>query len=153
MLGASLLDVLPDAVPPTVEVSRETIVDVLRSLRDDPETAFDTLLDLCGADHLGQGRPGRYAVVYHLFSFRHRALLRVRAWLPEDAPEIDSATLLWPAANWAEREAYDMYGIRFRGHPNLTRILLPDTYEGHPLRKDYPLQGRGERDRFPRYIP
>jgi NADH-quinone oxidoreductase subunit C len=151
--GDQILSDDPAAVPPTLDVKRERIVDLLRFLRDDPALAFDCLLDLCGVDHLNRGTPDRFAVVYHLFSFVHRHLLRVRAYVPEASPEIDTASGLWPAADWAEREAFDMYGIRFRGHPNLSRILLPDGYEGHPLRKDYPLIGQGERDRFPKYTP
>jgi NADH-quinone oxidoreductase subunit C len=148
-----VLAVDPQGVPPTVEVRRDRIVEILRFLRDDPETAFDGMIDLCGVDHLDRGAPERFAVVYHLVSHASGRLLRVRAWVPETSPEIDTASGIWPAADWAEREAFDMYGIRFRGHPNLVRILLPDGYEGHPLRKDYPLHGRGERDRFPKYAP
>jgi NADH-quinone oxidoreductase subunit C len=151
--GDQVLTEDPRGTPPTVDVRRDRIADLLRFLRDDPEASFDCLTDLCGVDHLDRGAPARFAVVYHLFSFAHRRLLRVRAWVPEEDPGIDTASAVWPAADWAEREAFDMYGIRFRGHPNLVRILLPDGYEGHPLRKDYPLTGRGERDRFPRYVP
>ena len=151
--GETILSVDPAAIPPAVDARREGIVPLLRFLRDDPVAACDCLTDLCGVDHLNRGAPARFAVVYHLFSFTRRHRLRVRAWVPEEDAEIDTATGLWPAADWAEREAFDLFGIRFRGHPNLSRILLPDTYEGHPLRKDYPLRGRGERDRFPKYAP
>lgn len=151
--GDQVLGVDPLAKPPTLEARRDRILDLLRFLRDEPDAGFDCLMDLCGVDYLNLDGPERFAVVYHLYSFRLNRLLRVRAYVPERDPEIDSAAELWPAANWAEREAFDMYGIRFRGHPGLGRILLPDTYEGHPLRKDYPLRGRGERDRFPRYVP
>jgi NADH-quinone oxidoreductase subunit C len=151
--GDAILTVHPVATPPTVEVRRDRILEVLRLLRDAPESACDCLLDVCGVDYLDRGTPERFAVVYHLFSFPRRHLIRVRAYVPESDPEIDSAAALWPAADWAEREVFDMYGIRFRGHPRLCRILNPDTFEGHPLRKDYPLRGRGERDRFPRYVP
>jgi len=71
--------------------------------------------------------------------------------VPEDPAEIDSVAPLWQAGNWGEREAYDMFGVIFRNHPDLRRILMPDNFEGHPLRKDYPLKGRGERDNFPKY--
>ncbi len=92
-------------------------------------------------------------MVYNLCSIGTGARARVKAFVPEGDPEIDSASALWKAAPWAEREVYDLYGIRFRNHPDLKRILMPDDYEGHPLRKDYPLQGRGERQNFPRYAP
>jgi NADH-quinone oxidoreductase subunit C len=95
--------------------------------------------------------PERFAVVYQLTSLEHNARLRVKAYVPEEPCEIATATELWPAANWAEREVYDLYGIRFTGHPDLRRILMPENYQGHPLRKDYPLKGRGERDHFPKY--
>jgi NADH/F420H2 dehydrogenase subunit C len=151
--GDQILSTDPRSIPPTAEVRRERIAEILRFLRDEPDAAFDCLLDVCGVDYLNRGAAERFAVVYHLLSFPHRRLLRLRAFVPEGDPEIDSAAGLWPAADWAEREAFDLYGIRFRGHPNLCRILLPDTYEGYPLRKDYPLEGRGERDRFPKYVP
>jgi NADH-quinone oxidoreductase subunit C len=129
------------------------ILAALRMLRDDPEFGFDLLSDLFGMDYGTEGRttPARFAVVYHLTSLPHRRRLRVKAFLPEEAPEIDSAAGLWPSAEWMEREAYDLFGIRFRNHPDLRRILLPEGYDGHPLRKDYPLQGRGERNAFPKY--
>lgn len=115
---------------------------------------FDYLVDVTGLDQLKhpEDRPERFAAVYHLCRRDDGARLRVRAYLPEERPTVQSITDLYPAANWLEREAYDMYGIEFAGHPNLTRILMPDEYEGHPLRKDYPLKGRGERDNFPKYF-
>jgi NADH-quinone oxidoreductase subunit C len=151
--SGQLLAVAPNAQPPTADVRRDRVLEILRFLRDAPEAACDYLIDLCGVDYLGRGMPERFAVVYHLMSYARRHTIRIRAFVPEGDPEIDSAAGLWPAADWAEREAYDMVGIRFRGHPGLSRILLPETFEGHPLRKDYPLRGRGERDRFPKYVP
>ena len=93
----------------------------------------------------------RFAVVYQLNSIEHNARLRVQAYVPEDPCEIDTVSGIWDSANWGEREAFDMYGVVFKGHPDLKRILMPDNYEGHPLRKDYPLKGRGERDNFPKF--
>jgi NADH-quinone oxidoreductase subunit C len=151
--GETILSTDAGTTPPAVDVRRERIGEILRFLRDDPSTLCDCLTDLCGVDHLDRGATERFAVIYHLFSFPRRHRIRIRAWIPEADPEIDTATALWPAADWAEREAFDLYGIRFRGHPDLRRILLPDDYEGHPLRKDYPLRGRGERGRFPKYVP
>ena len=129
------------------------VLAALRMLRDDPEFGFDLLSDLFGMDYGLEGRtvPARFAVVYLLTSLPHRRRLRLKAFLPEEAPEIDSATGLWPSAEWLEREVFDLFGIRFRNHPDLRRILLPEGYDGHPLRKDYPIQGRGERNAFPKY--
>jgi NADH-quinone oxidoreductase subunit C len=127
----------------------------MRFLRDDASTRFAMLADVTALDLLkhpeAEKWPERFAVVYHLYSLEHNARLRVKAYVPEEPCETPSVVELWPAANWGEREAYDMYGIRFVGHPDLRRILMPDAYEGYPLRKDYPLKGRGERDNFPKY--
>lgn len=133
-----------------VSVRRDRIVDILRTLRD--ELGFDMLTDLCGLDYLNQGMPERFCVVYNLTSLKAGARFRVKAFVPEEDPSIDSVSALWKAAPWAEREAYDMFGIRFKGHPDLKRILLPANYKGFPLRKDYPLVGEGERQDFPRYV-
>ena len=146
-----VLSVHEDAGQPYVDVRRDRIVDILRMLRDGG--GFDCLTDLTAVDYLNEGKTERYAVVYNLYSFRDNVRTRVKAFVPETEPEIDTAASLWKAASWAEREVFDMYGIIFRGHPDLKRILLPEGYEGHPLRKDYPLTGRGERMDFPRYAP
>lgn len=132
-----------------IEVARGPIVEVLRTLRD--ELDFDMLMDLTAVDWLNQGRPERFCVVYQLYSVSANQYYRVKAWVPEDDPEIDTVNGLWKAAPFAEREVFDMFGIRFRGHDGLKRILLPDTYPGHPLRKDYPLTGFGERYDFPKH--
>jgi NADH/F420H2 dehydrogenase subunit C len=134
-----------------VETDRGRVLDLLRFLRDDPELAFDCLMDLTAVDYLNQGAPERYCVVYNLFSFPNNAYFRVKAWVPEEDPVIDSASALWKSAPWAEREVYDLYGIEFEGHPDLKRLMLPEYYTGHPLRKDYPLTGMGERDNFPKH--
>ncbi|MBI3856487.1 MAG: NADH-quinone oxidoreductase subunit C [Planctomycetes bacterium] len=134
-----------------VDVKRDRIVDVLKTLRD--EGGFDLLTDLTAVDYLNQGLFERFAVVYNLYSVKDNARTRVKAWVPEADPVIDSVSPLWKAAPWAEREVWDLMGIKFKGHPDLKRIQLPENYEGHPLRKDYPLTGRGERMSFPRYIP
>jgi NADH-quinone oxidoreductase subunit C len=128
----------------TAVVDPTRVLEVLRFLRDDPACAFDMLMDLTGVDYLGYpGRSGpRFEVVYHLYSLGRGKRLRVRAGVDAASPELDSAISLWPAANWMEREAWDLYGIRFRGHPDLRRILLYDEFEGHPLRKDYPKERR-----------
>ncbi|MCY3018969.1 MAG: NADH-quinone oxidoreductase subunit C [Planctomycetota bacterium] len=138
-----------------VRIRRGANLPLLRFLRDD--AGFDMLTDVTCVDSLSLPQdmqadyPERFAVVYQLYSVPHNERLRVKAYVPEEPCEIDSVTPLWEAANWGEREVYDMYGVVFKGHPDLKRILMPDGYEGHPLRKDYPLKGRGERDRFQKY--
>ena len=134
-----------------VDVKRDRIVDVLKTLRD--ECGFDMLTDLTAVDYLNQGMPERFAVVYNLYSLKDNVRTRVKAWVPESDPTIDTASTLWRSAPWTEREVWDLMGLKFKGHPDLKRIQLPENYEGHPLRKDYPLTGRGERMNFPRYVP
>ena len=105
------------------------------------------LRSLCGVDnsrHRVDPNLMRFEVVYHLYSIEHRHGLRVRVEVGEEDPVIDSVVSLWPGANWLERETWDLLGIRFTGHPDLRRVLLPDDWEGHPLRKEYPLRGKGE---------
>lgn len=117
--------------------------EMLRWLRDEPDHAYALLLDVTAVDY-GGGRP--LEVVYQLWSLAHKRQLRVKATLPLTALEIDSAVPLWQSANWLEREVYDLFGIHFRGHPDLRRIMMPENYaEGHPLRKDFPLRGRFSR--------
>jgi NADH-quinone oxidoreductase subunit C len=123
----------------TVVVGRDRILDILAHLREHPDLRFDRLSDLTAVDYFDRGGDPRFAVVYHLMSRSSLARLRVRALVPEDDPVIASASALFPAANWPEREVYDLFGIVFDGHPDLKRILLPDDWDGHPLRKDYPI--------------
>ena len=126
-----------------VFVGAEQSLEVLRWLRDDPAQRFDFLQDLTAIDY-GGGRP--LEVVYQLWSNAHKRQLRVKVALPLRALEIASVYDVWRTADWLEREAFDMFGIHFRGHPDLRRILMPDNYaEGHPLRKDFPLRGRFSR--------
>lgn len=120
-----------------VNVVREEIVRVAQFLRDDAKCQYVFLENLCGVDYLG--REPRFEVVYHLLSFANRHRICLKVGVPEDTPNVPTLTGLWPTANWQEREAYDMFGIVFLGHPSLERILLPDDWEGHPLRKDVPL--------------
>lgn len=117
--------------------------EILAWLKDAPGHRYDLLLDVTAVD-FGGGRP--LQLVYQLWSIPNRLSLRVKVELPLDALEADSVVDLWAAANWLEREAYDMFGIRFRNHPDLRRILMPENYaEGYPLRKDFPLRGRFSR--------
>lgn len=134
-----------------VDLKRDRIVEVLKALRD--ECGFDMLTDLTAVDYLNQGQFERFSVVYNLYSMKDNIRTRVKAWVPEGDATIESVASLWKAAPWAEREAWDLMGIKFKNHPDLKRIQLPEGYEGHPLRKDYPLTGRGERMNFPRYVP
>ncbi|MGE5700499.1 MAG: NADH-quinone oxidoreductase subunit C [Deltaproteobacteria bacterium] len=120
----------------TAVVRREKIVEICTFLRDDPEMRFEFAMDLTGVDYLGE--IPRFEVVYHLYSMEKRRRLRIKSRLHEEDPTIDSVSSVWPGMNWYEREAFDMYGIVFRNHPNLTRILMYEGFVGHPLRKDYP---------------
>lgn len=126
-----------------VFISPEKNVEILRFLKNDPEQAYDLLRDVTGVDYGGE-RP--IQVVYQLFSLTHKRALRVKCELPLDGLEIRSVYTLWRAANWLEREVYDLFGVTFHEHPDLRRILMPEDYEeGHPLRKDFPLRGRFSR--------
>jgi NADH-quinone oxidoreductase subunit C len=124
---------------PAIDVPAQDLVAVLRSLKE--EHGFDMLVDVSGVDWAVGATP-RFTVVYHVFSTTKHEYVRVAADCADDgAPEMPSATGVWPGANWHEREAYDMFGIRFSGHPDLRRILMWDEYPHFPLRKDFPLAG------------
>jgi NADH-quinone oxidoreductase subunit C/D len=134
-----------------VRVAAERIVDVARFLHDDPSAAFDHITDICSADYPDD--PERFEVIYHFLSLPHRQRIRVKARVTEDDPTIASVTDIWKGANFMEREVYDLMGIKFRGHPDLRRILMPEDYdEGYPLRKDFPTEGKGWRSQF-EFIP
>jgi len=124
------------------------VAGVLGWLKTTPGQEYDYLADLTAVEHRDAERP--IEVVYQLFSIPRSTPFRVKALLPKDRPlELDTVVPLWRGADWMEREVYDMFGVRFEGHPDLRRILLPDAFTAYPLRKDYPLQGRGERHNFP----
>jgi NADH-quinone oxidoreductase subunit C len=123
----------------TLVVSREAIVEICRWLRDDPDQRYDLLMDMAGVDYLG--REPRFEVVYQLYSVPHNRRLRLKVRVPEQDLLVPSVTTVWSTANWHEREAFDMLGIRFADHPDLRRIYMPDDYPGHPLRKDFPTLG------------
>ena len=126
-----------------VFIAPERATAILKWLKSDPEHQYNFLSDLTAVDY-GGGRP--LQVVYQLWSLPKKRSLRVKVELPLDALEIETAVPIWSAANWLEREVYDLFGIEFRGHPDLRRIMMPDNYaEGHPLRKDFPLRGRFSR--------
>ncbi len=122
----------------TVTVPRESIVDVCWVLKT--KHGFDMLADLCGADR-GVEEDPRFEVNYHLFSTKHYNRLRLKVLFSEDEPNVKSVVSVWKTANWHERETYDLVGVIFDGHPDLRRILLPSDFDGHALRKDYPLRG------------
>ncbi len=156
----------------TIEVLPENAIDVFRKLHGEDEFHFDQLVDLCGVDYLAYGKadwetadtsktgfsrgvsrsvydenvskPARFAVVYHLLSLKHNRRLRVRVPVRDDPPRLQSVIDIWASANWYEREAFDLFGIMFEGHPDLRRILTDYGFIGHPFRKDFPLEGNVE---------
>ena len=119
-------------------LSRQGMLEIFRILKEDPQLDFNFLMDLTAVDYLGKKTP-RFEVVYHMYSLSHNRGLRVKVALGEEELEVPSLTSLWKSADWLEREAWDMFGVRFQGHPDLRRILLYDEFQGHPLRKDYPV--------------
>jgi len=185
MTAAGLIQAIEDRFPhavraahayrgdATVIVSRESLLHVARTLKEDPAFQMNFLMDVTAVDFSSFGKkpspaffassgvavrpspeipdqepwpgppvPGRFAVVYHLFSLPLKHRLRVEVLVEEADAEVDSLTSLWASADWLEREVWDMFGIRFRGHPNLTRILMYEEFVGHPLRKDYAVNKR-----------
>ena len=138
-LGDLLLDVKDHVGEITLTVRRDAVVDALRALRDTPGLEYQQLMEIAGADY--PERAERFEVNYQLLSLTQNRRIRVKVLTDETTP-VPSATVLWPVANWLEREVWDMFGIRFRGHPDLKRILLYQEFQGHPLRKDYPVNKR-----------
>jgi NADH-quinone oxidoreductase subunit C len=144
--GPEVLETRSDKGDDTAVVDKGIVVDVVRFLREDPELQFNMLIDLFGMDYREMKREPRFEVVYHFYSCakkRHRVRLRVP--VEEDDAVVPSITSVFPGANWYERECWDMFGIRFSGHPSLRRILLYEEFQGHPLRKDYPFDKRQPR--------
>ena len=140
-----------DSVCLTMTVSRSSSLELLRKLRDHQDTAFEQLVDLCAVDYQAYGQEAqrswdndRFAVVYHLLSVSLNQRLRVIVPVPEDDLTIDSVIEVWRCANWYEREAFDLFGIQFQGHPDLRRLLTDYGFIGHPFRKDFPLSGHVE---------
>jgi NADH-quinone oxidoreductase subunit C len=149
-MEAAFGDALPgrtvDRGEMTVVVQAPDLVEFMRELRDRPELRFEMLIDICGVDYstYGEGTYDgpRFAAVYHLLSLAHNRRLRVRTFADDDGfPVLPSVIGVWPAANWFEREAFDLYGIVFEGHPDLRRLLTDYGFVGHPFRKDFPLSG------------
>ncbi len=156
----------------TIEVRAADVLEICKALRDEPAFAFEQLIDVCGVDYSAygqadwctedasrsgfsrgvdanayqeaQGDRPRFAAVYHLLSVSRNQRLRLRVYAPGDPPRVDSVVEIWAAANWFEREAFDLFGILFEGHPDLRRILTDYGFIGHPFRKDFPLEGNVE---------
>ncbi len=125
----------------TVLIKKEGILDVMVYLKN--KENFNVLMDLTCVDYYGEEE--RFEVVYHLYNLKDKKRLRVKVRVDEENPEVESLCSLWRNANWFEREVWDMFGVRFKNHPNLKRILMYDEFEGHPLRKDYPIRKRQPR--------
>ena len=138
--GAEILTAETSRGEDVITVSREAALGVLRALRDEPDFGFNLLVDLTAVDWLG--REPRFEVVYQLKSLVRNHRVRVKVPVPGGDEWAPSAAELWKAADWLERECYDMFGIHFREHPDLRRILMYDSFVGHPLRKDYPVDRR-----------
>lgn len=132
---------LGDAV---VRVNREKLLEFVKIIRLDTELDLNYLVDITVIDWM-DSRPERFEVIYHFLSTAREHRLRVKAWVPEHQPEIESVVSLWPGAAFMEREAFDMYGVKFNGNSDMRRILLYEEFVGHPLRKDYPVQGKQPR--------
>jgi NADH-quinone oxidoreductase subunit C len=146
VVGAKALSVVAALNELTIEVAAGDWLDVCTSLRDHPKARFDTLVDLCGVDYSTYGESGRgaskYAAVVHLLSVTLNQRVRVRCFAEDDAfPVLHSLVSVWPSVNWFEREAFDLFGIVFEGHPDLRRLLTDYGFVGHPFRKDFPTTG------------
>ena len=132
LFGDSVLEFKEVNGDPFVVVESSRIADIARHLKEEQELCFDSLICLSAVDYAD-----RYSVVYHLYSFKERHRLVLKAYVAKDKPHLPSVQSVWRAADWHEREAFDLMGISFEGHPDMRRILLPEDWAGHPLRKDY----------------
>jgi NADH-quinone oxidoreductase subunit C len=126
----------------TAIIAPQALVAVCRLLKEDPELEYNFLMDLTAVDGLRLNLKPRFEVVYHFFSLSQKHRVRIKVRTDGKNPEVDSIVKLWPGADWYEREVWDMFGIKFRGHPDLKRILMYEEFQGHPLRKDYPINKR-----------
>ncbi len=128
----------------TIVVPRDKILDVCQYLKNSEDHLYDLFIDIAAIDYSKyvKAQPERFALIYQLYSLRYKERTRIKVFIPQQDPRIQSINVLWAAANWFEREAFDMMGIRFEGHPDLRRILCHDDFVGHALRKDYPIQKR-----------
>jgi NADH-quinone oxidoreductase subunit C len=144
----ALKKALPDAVlqtkvfrnETTIVVAPEKIVEAAQFMRDTAGLVYNYLSDISAVDYFPEyNRLGRFGVSYHLLSMLYKRRLRLKVYLPEDEPAVNTVTTVWPGANWLEREIHDLMGIHFEGHPDLRRLMLPEDWNGHPHRRDYPL--------------
>ena len=143
-LGSQIIESSLSLGDAMVRIDRKRIPDFFRILKLDTELSFNFLSDITAVDWL-DSKPDRFEVVYHLGSFNTFLRARVKVWVPENDCIVPSVTSLWSGANYMEREVWDMYGIKFEGHPDLRKILMYDSFDGFPLRKDYPVQGKQPR--------
>ena len=124
----------------TLIVDRAQIVAVAQFMRDTPGLVYNFLSDISAVDYYPENtRPERFGISYHIYSMLYNRRLRLKVFVPEDEPEVLTMTSVWPGANWLEREIFDMMGITFTGHPDMRRVLMPEDWDGHPHRRDYPL--------------
>jgi NADH-quinone oxidoreductase subunit C len=137
-LGAKVLDVVQAQGDDVVLLDRSDLRASFRILKEDPKLKFDFLSDITAVDYWNKKEP-RFEVVYQLISLERKSRVRLRVPIAENDPTVESLTAIWPGANFLEREIWDLFGIRFVGHPDLRRILLYHEFQGHPLRKDYPI--------------
>lgn len=132
-----------------VRVPAARLIEVLTYLRDEPRCRFEQLIDLTCVDYLNfPDASDRFGVIYSLLSLTHNHRIWLKCFVNDPNPTVPTATTIWKGAEWMEREVFDMFGVRFEGHPDLRRILTWDGFEAHPLRKDYPLRGKGERENY-----
>lgn len=137
------MDAFVNKGDPLVIIKKEGLKSIAAALKNDPEFQFNMLMDLTAVDYLHwEEKEFRFEVIYNFYSLLKNHRLFIKALVKETEPEIDSVTSFWPSANWYEREVWDMFGIRFKGHPNLKRLLMYEEFKGHPLRKDYPYNKR-----------
>jgi NADH-quinone oxidoreductase subunit C len=132
----------------TILIEKEHLLEVMQFLCNEPSLHYDHLSSINAVDYLNLSRKERYGIIYNLLSYKYNNRIAIKTFVSEGNPTIESMHSIWKTADWQEREIYDLLGIMFSNHPNLKRIFLPDTYKGYPLRKDYPLKGYGERDKY-----
>ena len=140
--GSEIIQISQEKDQVVVILRKDKCHDVLKFLKEDPTLDFSMMLDLCGVDFLKTKENPRFEVVYHLYSLTHHHRIRVRVQVPEEDMKVPTITDLWRAADWFERETWEMFGVEFVGHPHLKNLLLFDGFEGNPLRKDYPIAKR-----------
>lgn len=144
----ALIDVCEAFGIQTLTVKSERLHAVMTALKTAPDQLYTYLVDLTAVDRLNLNESIRFVVVYQLYSYKFNRRLCVKTLVPNDTATVPSVVSIWPSANWMEREVYDLFGVVFDNHPDLRRLVMPDDFGSYPLRKDYPLHGKGERDSF-----